>query len=938
MSRDRALSGSSGRRRLARVVAAAVPALCLLLRCQGAAAAQASAGGELRSAADAYGRVIRAIEYACDEPLERTRLDPLLGIKPGDVLARAPLKEAIQALYDTGRFSRIAADARPAGDAVDIVFRLELNLYFNRFTVAGSSDLAGRPVADLLSLPTGQRFTAERLEAARRALLDYLRERGYLRARVTAAAAVERATRQVDVAFHVEPGPRAAIRSVALSGVPAEETARVMKRLALRAGEPYRRERIVQRIDEVRAYLLKRGYLGAEPRLRESFDRDADAVDLELAISGFGRVRVEVEGFAIPRDRLSRLLPVLSGEGALPELLEEGARNLREYLEEQGYPEAYVRILDERDASGAGVVRYRIEPGGKVTVSEIRFRGNRVLPAARLLAVMQIRAARFLQRSSYSISKLDADVRALQGLYRSEGFLEAEVIPLLESADGGSRLRIVFDIREGPRALVRSLAFSGNRSLAAPRLEPKLALRPGAPYSPELAERSRLAILNAYQDEGFLQARVACRVEGPDERKSYAVEFAVEEGPRSYVDRILILGQERTRLSAIARHVKLRELEPLSTGKMLETERELYGLGVFNLVRVAPQNPESTAGYQNVVVRVREGDQYILNYGFGYQERDKVRGLLQISNINFLGRARRADLRFRASAVEQSAVLSFQQARISLLPVNSYLSVAWAHEKQISFDTLRGSSSYQYSRPLSGHSWALGRINFQNVQVHKLQIPVSQLGHEDTPRNLTTVSAIYVNDSRDNYFDPQRGFSTSTSVGVTSRWLGSNNYFSIYTQNSYHRPLPASLGLSAALRFGYLHPYGRDTAVPISERYFAGGPSSLRGFKTNEAGPLDPQTKQPVGGNTLVVANFELRAPLYRMLYFSGFYDGGNVFKDLRALRGADFSHSAGVGLRIKTPIGPLRFEYAFNLNLPESLRLLGYPRRLFFFTVGTPF
>jgi outer membrane protein insertion porin family len=912
----------------------------LLLHYSGILNASTSSGQDLRAAADAYGKVIRSIDYQSEEPVERAHLDPLLGLKPGDTLSRTTLKQAIQALFDTGRFSQIVVDARPQDTGIQLLFNLRLNLYFNHFIVEGDTGLRRRAPSEAMSLPVGQRFTPQRLQATRQTVLDYLHDRGYLRAQVDARTDVDKMNRQVDVTLTVRMGPQAKIRSVEVSGVPPAEEKAVMDRFSLKAGQLYRRERINQCIEKVKAYLLKRGYLAAEPKLSESFDTADDTVGLVLEISRFGKVRVEVEGFKVPRDRLSRLLPVLSGAGAEPELLDEGARNLHEYLEEQGYPEAEIEIKDERDGSGAGVVRYQIDPGDKVTVSEIRFKGNRVFSDERLLSIMQIRPARFLQKSSYSISKLDSDVRALEALYRSEGYLDATVIPLVESAEGGSKLRITFEFDEGSLSLTRSVSFKDNQALTAASLEAKLSLHPGGPYSPQLAERSRVAVLNAYNNEGFLQARVFYHAAGPDEHKSYAVEFDIEEGLRSFVDRILILGNERTRLRVIEKRVKLQENEPLSTGKMLETERELYDLGVFNLVRVSPQNPESSAGYQNVVVRVREGDQYVLHYGFGYQQRDKVRGLLEISNINFLGGARRADLRFRASAVQQSAVLSFQQAKISLLPVNSYLSFSYAHEKEISFDTLRLSASYQYSHPLSGHSWAIGRINFQNVQVSDLKIPEDQLGHEDTPRNLTTISAIYINDSRDNYFDPEKGFSTSTSIGVTPRWLGSNNYISLYTQNSYNRRLAATLNLSVGLRFGYLRPYGRDTEVPISERFFAGGPSSLRGFKTDEAGPLDPQTNKPVGGNALIITNLELRAPLYRMLQIEGFYDGGNVFKDLKSIRGSDFSHSVGIGLRIRTPIGPLRFEYAFNLNLPDALQLppLNYPRRLFFFTVGAPF
>jgi outer membrane protein insertion porin family len=368
---------------------------------------------------------------------------------------------------------------------------------------------------------------------------------------------------------------------------------------------------------------------------------------------------------------------------------------------------------------------------------------------------------------------------------------------------------------------------------------------------------------------------------------------------------------------------------------MLQTQQSLYNIGVFDRVRVSPQNPESAAPFQNVVVRLDEAQRYTVRYGIGYQERERVRGTIQLSDLNIFGIGKRADLNLRVSSVEQLAALSFQQPQFRYLPVDSYFNLSAQRQVQVSYDVKRYNISYQLGRPLSSHSWALLRYNFRNVHVYNSQVEPLR---EDTPRNLSTLSAIYINDTRDNYLDPEKGFFTSTSFGVTTRWLGSNNYLSLFSQTSYYRPLRASLSIAASLRVGLSHPYGRDTDLPISERFFAGGASSLRGFDTDTAGPLDPDTHAPTGGNALLIGNLELRTPPWRFVRLAGFYDTGNVYRYIHDFDISGVSHTVGLGLRIKTPFGPLRADYGFNLNLPAQLRDQGQKAGHFFITIGPPF
>jgi outer membrane protein insertion porin family len=897
-----------------------------------------AAPADLLPDAELFGKTIRSIEYDADRPLERARYDRSIGLKPGDILTRTGLKAAIQALYDTGSFSEIAAAAVPEGDGVQLEFHLRFSTYFSRFFISNNVDLAGRFPYEVMALPIGERCTVQKLEEARQAVLGYMRERGFYQAEVTARTARGGDDGQIDTTFEVQPGQLATIRSLVIRGVPPQESAEIRGRLKLKEGQKYQRDRFRKRLDGLKKYLVGRGFLEAELQLSDSYQPGDNSVGLDLSIRNFGQVRIEVEGFKIPKDSLRRLLPALSGEGLRPELLEEGATNLKEYLEEYGYPEAATSIQESRDSAGVRLVRYIIDRGRKVTVSEVRFHGNRAFSDGDLLKTIQIQPSRFLQKSAYSVSKLDADVEALQTLYRSAGYLDAAVVPLLEPLENGEKLRVTFDCAEGARARVRSVVMTGNQRLSAKIIAARMRLQTGEPYSPDLAEHDRQVILAAYNDAGFLQPAVTWQAVGPDKDDTYAIAFQIKEGVQSYVDRIVVLGRDRTRESVVEKRIKLKEDQPLSLGKMLETQQALYDTGAFDLVRVTPQNPESSAACQNVIVRLQEARPVTLRYGFGYQEREKVRGILELSDLNIFGTGRRADLRLRGSAIEQAGVLSFQQPQFRFLPVDSFFTLSGSKKKEISFDSRRLKVSYQYSRPISGHTWGLLRYSFTNVRVSQV---TADLAREETPRNLSTISAFYVNDTRDSYLDPEKGFFTSTDLSLTTKLrsaaLASGQYVSLFTQNSYYRKLSGPLLMASSLRFGLIYGFAGDRSIPLSERFFAGGGASLRGFDTDRAGPLG-LNNEPIGGNALLIGNLELRVPLISRFQLAGFYDGGNVYPSVGAIRFSDFSHTVGAGLRVRTPFGPIRLDYGVNLNLPSSLRSLGYKQGHFFLTIGPPF
>ncbi|HTY63766.1 MAG TPA: outer membrane protein assembly factor BamA [Acidobacteriota bacterium] len=885
-----------------------------------------------------FGKTIRSIEFSADAPLNRTHYDPFLGIKPGDVLTRTGVKHAIQFLYECGRFSGISVEALPVGDGVQLLFRLRYNYYFNKFSVAGNLDLKGRSLWEWGQLPTGQRFTEEKLEQSRQAMLKFMAERGFYGAQVQARTLRDEKNRQVNVVFDVQPGALAAIRSIEVTGVPSRQAEKLRHIFGFQKGKKYDRSRLSPRLDNIKNRLFKEGFLAATVQLSESFDPPTHTIALNLAISNYGKMKVAVDGFKIDKDQLRRLLPVLAGEGTDREILEEGRDNLKSYLENKGYSEADVRIVETIDNSGLRSIHYRMNPGKKYEVSYIRFTGNHALTAEQMLSSIETQPKGFFKGAAYTPTRLDSDVDTLKALYQLSGYLDVKITPLVEMVDKGRKLGITFRCEEGPRATTRSLTVEGNIAFSREELMHRMKLAPGKPYSPALAERDRQTLLTAYNDLGYLRAQVTVKAGAQDEANSYPVEFQIREGSRAFVERILVLGNERTRDSVIEKKIRIKENEPLSLVKMLQTQQGLYGLGVFDQVRVAPQNSDSQAPYQDVVVRMEESKRFTMRYGLGYQEREKLRGTLEFMHENFLGMARRAQFRIRGSSIEQEAIFSLQKPQFRPIAVDSSFSFSYQYAKNVGYDSRKFNLSYQFSHPFGNHTWGMLRYNFRNVHVLNSQISESELGREDNPCNFSTFSVAFINDTRDNYLDPTKGFFSSTNFGVTPRLISSQGFLSFFTQNSYYRRIPGSLLLASSLRFGAAYSLETGPDLPISERFFAGGSSSLRGFDTDYAGPLDPQSNKPLGGNALIVGSVEIRVPIFSFIHFAGLYDTGNVFRTISDINASGFSHTIGGGLRIKTPFGPLRADYGYNLNLPSDSIQRGLKRGHFFITVGPPF
>ena len=667
------------------------------------------------------------------------------------------------------------------------------------------------------------------------------------------------------------------------------------------------------------------------------------------------------------------------------------------------------------------VITYTVNRGDRHKLLRIEFEGNRYFSTSLLRSRLNIAPSSFEIRARFSRRLLDSDVLSMKSLYAANGFLSANVEGRIQDDFGGKRgdLVIRFVIQEGKQTLVSSLSVEGMKAIPEQEIRSVIGSLPGQPYSDINVATDRDNILALYFNQGFPNAQFSWTAEPgnspldegkaaketPAKRDSekaqaakqeYHIEraepmrlvYRIEEGSQIRVRRVLLTGYKRTRSRVIRREVRVKPDQPLREGDVVESQQKLYNLGIFNRVTIEPQNTGGTDPEKDVVVLVEEAKRYTIAYGGGFEVQRLAsstnptggeleaspRGILEISKQNLTGRADSLTLKLRGSTIQGRALLAYSVPDTFNNPNFSLQATAYAEKSQDinTFSQTRYEGNLQLTEQISSRASILYRYAFREVKVSNLNIPSDEIPLFNQPTLVSQFGVTWFRDTRDNPADATKGSFNSADASIADTKIGSSASFArFFFQNSTYTPIKRSWSFARSTRIGILTPY-RDTVsltfpapdkapfptvIPLPERFFAGGGTSLRGIALNQAGPRDADTGFPVGGQAVMIFNQELRFPLKLPFVGTGlggtlFYDGGNTYSRLTrmtfrwsppdpvfktAYPGYPpgrfnptqcvenctnelnyFSHTIGVGLRYATPVGPIRVDVGYALNRPQ--------------------
>ena len=615
-----------------------------------------------------------------------------------------------------------------------------------------------------------------------------------------------------------------------------------------------------------------------------------------------------------------------------PVEVQRAREKLKDYYEEEGYFEVQITPETESFPDGDVKVVFAIAEGRRITIDKIVIQGNKGLSDRQVKGVMQVQERQyFILRGTLQRMKLDDDVERILSLYNDHGYVQARVEGTDISVDREKALvTITVRVMEGPQYKVGKIDVTGVTLVPQSDIHRQIKFKTGEVFSRTKVRDALRGIGDLYSTIGRASAEVLPRTDPLMNPPRMDVTFEVTEGPEVYVERINIVGNVRSQDKILRREIPLVEGELFTLQKMQRARQRLLNLGYFETVNVTTA-PGSDKTKIFVNVDVVERPTGLFSIGGGFSSVDSFLGTIDVSQRNFLGRGWELSARIRAGAKTQQGIISFTEPWFLDRP----LAVGFdLYDTIRQFDEFKLDSlglTLRMSHPFADYwRWlAQYRVTRDKISDVEQSVPTELLGQQGT--TVTSLIAGTISrDSRDNTIAPTKGGSVSL-VAEFAGLGGDSKFIRTIANATYFHPIWFDHILSGRVEGGYGFGWdGED--LPIFERFYLGGPNTIRGFKFRRVSPIDDAGVR-VGGDIELLGNVEYIIPLPLNIRAAGFFDVGNVYGFGVKFDPTDLRYAAGAGVRWLSPFGPIRIDYGVNLD-----RRTGEDFGAFHFSVGSPF
>jgi outer membrane protein insertion porin family len=911
------------------------------------------------------------------QPVTDPAITSLIQTRVGQPLSMQDVKETFTHLISLNRFADVQPLSEPVAGGVRVTWRLIPLHPIDRVEFSGTTGLSEGDLRQTLTERYRGVPTEGHVDEARDALLTELRRRGYRNARITPRVVPTHDPDRATLTFEVEAGARAPITILRIGQRDAEGKATIVDVPNIKQGQPYDEDEIQRELTAWENRMKRRNFYEARASRGVQFDDSGAIVFVNLTRGPL--VTIAFAGDPLPENERDKLVPVREQGSVDEDLLEDAQRAIEGYLHQRGYRDASAPFTrDERD--GELVITFTVRRGSRYLLRDMRFEGNASIPTAQLEEL-----ARLKDGESYVRATVDAGRQAIQNTYRARGFRLAQVkvsdlVAVPENlAEPDRGIEVTFAISEGPRSVVRAVTFQGATAVPEAELQRLTVVSPGRAFvvGEMVTDRDRIA--TEYRNRGYESVSVTSEPMFSQNDTQVDVSFTISEGPLIRVDHIIITGNRRTKTTTIERELTLREGDPLGESALAESRARLYSLGLFRRASI-----ESVAHggepRRDLLVQVDEAPARVLGLGGGLEGgfvsrsgpnglaedvfEVAPRGFFQIGRRNLFGKNRSINLYTRVSLRsrdqftdtpstpdpnapvettygfhEYRVVPSYEEPRI--FGLRSTLQVQGIVEQatRTSFNFRRREIRGQASRPAARIYLVSGFYSLQRVELFDIQ------DLDEKPAidrlfpsvRLSKFSGSVSRDTRDDPLDPSLGTLGIVSGDLAARAIGSQvGFIKGYFQGFIYRrlPVPRRVVLALGARIGLAHGFetiqeGEGVSdLPASERFYAGGDTSVRGFTLDRL--VNEQTITPsgfpTGGSGVIILNSELRVNLFGRLQGAGFIDAGNVFPRANEFTLTDLRPTAGFGLLFRSPVGPVRVDLGFNLH-PKTF-LSGKERR----------
>ena len=666
-----------------------------------------------------------------------------------------------------------------------------------------------------------------------------------------------------------------------------------------------------------------------------------DAVTFNLVVEVTPKFRVLAVKFEgntkVKSSRLEKEIKVKSNQALDERQIKEDAEKLRDYYQKAGYNQVSINYSVDKDrVGGFGTVVFKIREGEKVKISEIRFAGNKNVTPRKLRGAMETKKwwmfSWLTGSGRFKDDQFEDDLDKLRDLYRELGFLDVEIPQdkVQFNYPSADKLVLVININEGRQYRVGEISFTGNKLFNSALLKRVVRQKTGVIFVPSKLDKDVERLDDFYGKDGYLDTRVRLNRKPNVTSGAIDVEYVISEGEKFNVESIVVEGNTKTKSTVILRELVLGPGDVFSTVLMKISQLRLENTRFFESVNVNHQET-NIPGRRNMRIAVREGRTGNLTFGAGFSSLERATLFAEVSQSNFdlfnrrsffQGDGQKFRLRMQLGSLSSEVVLSFEEP--------------WLFQRQLAlgFSVFRTSSEYNstfYSQIQTGfevylrkHLFELwnGRLSYtyEVFDINNISPSASAIIRALEGSNASSSIGFQLErDTRDKIINTTSGNRVEMNFRFAGGPLGGskiNNNYSMEFRGSQFFPIFETQAQVLALiaRGGVIQNFGDSNDVPYYNKYYLGGPQTLRGYEFREVAPRD-QFNEPIGGKTYGFFSAEYSADIVSPIRFAVFYDAGFVNKGAYDFNPAKYHDNFGVGLRLFVAGAPLSLDFGIPIT-----------------------
>ncbi|MEN8154112.1 MAG: BamA/TamA family outer membrane protein [Acidobacteriota bacterium] len=853
--------------------------------------------------------LIRKIRFEFDNKDEIKNSEkymPLLNIKSGEKYNSKNIRHSMQNLYKIGSFSDIEVKISNVSEKeLDLNFLLYSKYKIKNIKINGIRGInRGEIRKSLLSVRENTFLDEENLERSIKEFKEFMRSRGYFNSEVNYKLVKDKF--DVTIIFIIERGNSAEINRIFFRGENPNIHGKLKKQLDKKKYVPYK---FLTLIEEFKEELKNERYYFPEISVKEVFlNKAKKLVNLYITVNPGHQYVFRFVGI---KGKLEFVTSIWKKKVFEKWAERESTARITAHFRNRGYLNAEVSS-DIKTEKGKKIISFIIDKNERFTLGKISFSGNKFFSSKILENVITIDDLIFDKIFFLRINSIRVDQEVLKWFYYYKGFPLVKIETSLQFRKKVAHLN--YFITEGRRFKIDSVFFRGNRHIDSKKLESLTINKANDPFVQKQINEDIENIRNYYFSNGFDEVKIKTDI-SPGTDKSILID--IDEGKRYRFGNLIIVGASGDQKKLIRKLFPLKRGSDFNRIKIENFRREIDKSSIFSEINTVKVKKNDKI---DLLILTDVNRNKYLGFGIGYEERTGVRFTFEYQKKNIFNSYSTFSALIQVGLNERRGEVSYETPFIFRNRVDSSLKIWEENEIYRSYKFNRYGVSESLIKKLTPFSYILTSLSWYRTKLLELKVTGSVYDRLDDPFDITALNFSYIVDKRDNPFFPTRGEFFSTDVKFAFP-VFNNNYSFLRFRWGYQKNLKFMKNgiFSYSVRNGFA-----TNNIPITERFFGGGSSTFRGTRNDKLGSLDRITGEPFGGNSLFLLNLEATFPMYLIpiedLYYSIFADFGNIYRFASEFSLGNLQKAIGFGLRIRSPIGLLRFDIAYNIDRRENV------------------